>query len=364
MGWAADVLRTDARRPIGVLVQGTDARRWAPRGWTALVVSLGLALAAAAPASAQVAEGRQADPAGDQVVTPAGAHAGLDLAGASVRYDSGAGELRLTYRGTITVGSHSRTTYDGVISQTSSPGAGCTVAAAGDATFSGSTFDSSGGGNPRGTGRLEVAGSGPVDGVVLLPPDGSVVFVFRSPIIQNLGYRCAGALHAMWMDATNATADDQVAPFCVVAGCFDTPSVVPVATTSTSEADSAVATGGAAAATGSRARPDTLFVSRGLTARVASVRGGLDGLLGRGLTIPVTCSSGCWVHARVSAGGIVVGRGSITCAGAGVASLRLRVDGDARWSLAHRTSARVTVALTVSDGDGAHRTLVRRLLLR
>jgi hypothetical protein len=346
-------------------VQGTDARRWGPRASTALVVSIGLALAAAAPASAQIVAGQRADPSGDEVVTPAGAHAGLDLSGASVRYDSASGEVRITYRGTITVGSHSRTTYDGVIAQTSSPVTGCSAAVAGDATFSGSTFDSSGGGDPRGTARLDVMGTGPIDGVVLLPSDGSVVFVFGSPQLQNLGYRCASALLAQWMDSTNAASADEVAP-------FDLP-VVPEpgpggagggVTSAANEADSAVATGGPGPATATGHGPDTVFVSAGLTARVAPALGGLRGLLGRGLTVPVTCSARCDVRARVTARGIVVARGSVARLHAGVARLRLRASPGARWRLAHRAATRLTMSVTVSDGAGAARTLVRWLLLR
>ena len=112
------------------------------------------------------------------------------------------------------------------------------------------------------------------------------------------------------------------------------------------------------------ARPDTVFVSAGLTARVAAALGGLRGLLGRGLTVPVTCSAGCEVRARLTAGGIVIARGAVARRHAGAARLRLRVDAGARRRLAHRASARLTMSLTVSDGDGADRTLVRRLLLR
>jgi hypothetical protein len=332
--------------------------------WTALAVSIGLALAAAAPASAQIVAGQRADPAGDEVVTPPGAHAGLDLSGAAVRYDSASGELRITYRGTITVASHSGTFYGGVVSQTSSPDAGCGVAVAGDATFSGRTFTASGGGSPEGITLLEVKDVASIDGVVEFPSDGSIVFVFASPLLRNLDYRCAGALHARWIDSTSATTDDEVAPFCVVAGCFDPPPVGPVAGISTSEADSAVATGGPAPVAGSALPPDTVFVSAGLTARVAAALGGLRGLLGRGLTIPVNCSAGCEVRARVTSQGIVVARGSAVRLRGGVARLRLSVDGSARWSLAHQTAARVTIAVTIVDGSGADRTLVRRSLLR
>lgn len=361
---AAEVLRTDAPFPTGVLVQGTAAHRWGPRGWTALVLSIGLALAAAAPASAEVVAGQRADAAGDEVVTPSGAHPGLDLSGASVRYDSASGEVRITYRGTITIGSHSRTTYDGVIARTSSPITGCSAAVAGDATFSGSTFDSSGGGEPRGTARLDVIGTGPIDGVVLLPSDGSVVFVFGSPQLRNLSYRCASALRARWIDSTKAASADEVAPFDLPVVPEPGPALPGGGVPSTAnEADSAVATGGPATATASAPGPETVFVSAGLTARVAAARGGLRGLLGRGLTVPVTCSAGCEVRARLTAGGIVVARGAVARRHAGAARLRLRVDAGARRRLAHRASARLTMSLTVSDGDGAGRTLVRRLLL-
>jgi hypothetical protein len=345
-------------------VQGSVARRRGPRAWTALVVSIFLGLAAAAPASAQVVAGQRADPAGDQVTTPSGAPSGLDLSGAAVRYDSSAGELRITYRGTITVASHSRTTYDGVISQTSSPGAACGAAVAGDATFSGSTQDPSGG-NPEGTAHLDLTAAGPIDGVVLFPSDGSVVFAFSSPLLGNLGYRCASALHAQWTNSNPFTSVDEVAPFDLavvpdpgIAGAGPGPA------SATNEAASAVATGGPAPATASPLPPDTVFVSAGLTARVAATPGGLRGLLGRGLAVRVACSAGCEVRARVTTEGVVVARGSVTRRHGGLASLRLRIGDGARWRLAHRTAARVTIALTIADAAGANRTLLRRSLLR
>jgi hypothetical protein len=70
------------------------------------------------------------------------------------------------------------------------------------------------------------------------------------------------------------------------------------------------------------------------------------------------------VRARVTTRGIVVARGSVARVDGGVARLRLRADAGARLRLAHRTAARLTMSLTVSDGDGAGRTLVRWLLLR
>ena len=188
--------------------------------------------------------GQRADPAGDQVVAPAGAPSGLDLSGASVRYDSAAGELRITYRGTITVASHSRTAYDGVIAQTSSSG-GCGATAAGDATFSGSTLDASGGGDPRGTAHLDLATGGAIDGVVQFPADGSVVFAFASPLLQNRAYRCASALRAQWMNSNPFTSVDEVAPFdLAVVPDPGTAGAGAGAASTTNEAVSAVATGG------------------------------------------------------------------------------------------------------------------------
>jgi hypothetical protein len=344
-------------------VQGTDALRRGTWKWTALVVAIGVALVAAAPASAQVVEGQQADPAGDQMITAPGAASALDLSGAAVRYDSSAGEVRITYRGAIRVAAHSRTTYDGVISQTSSP-SGCAVVARGDVTFSGDTFDSSGGGDPRGTALLDVKDIGPLDGAVLLPSDGSVVFVFSSPLLQNLDFRCASALHAHWLDANPSLASaDEVAPFNLAA--VTGPEVGTAATGgagSTSAADSAVATGGPAPAPG-RSLRTAIVVVGGLTARVGPAHGGLRGLLGRGLAIPVDCSARCGVRGRMVSAGAVVARGSVVRLRGGRAVLRLRVDRSARWSLVHRASAPVTIAVTVS-GDGMARTSVHPLLLR
>jgi hypothetical protein len=342
-------------------VQGTDALRRGTWEWIALAGAIGLGLVAAAPASAQVVEGQQADPAGDQVITAPGAATALDLSGAAVRYDSSAGEVRITYRGTITVASHSRTTYDGVISQTSSA-SGCSVVARGDATFSGDTFDSSGGGNPRGTALLDVKDIGSIDGLVLLPLDGSVVFAFSSPLLQNLDYRCASALRAQWMDANPFMSADEVAPFDLSA--VPGPAAGPGVASSRTAADSAVATGGPAPAPRRSLRPVTVVVSGGLTARVGPAQGGLLGLLGRGLVIPVDCSAGCEVRGRMFSAGALVAQASVTRPRGGRAVLRLRVDRGARWSLVHRASAPVTIAVTVSGGDGAGRTSVHRLLLR
>ena len=204
---------------------------------------------------------------------------------------------------------------------------------------------------------------GPVDGVVLLPSDGSVVFVFSSPLLQNLDFRCASALRAQWLDANpSLESADEVAP-------FNLPPPGPEVGTaadgagSTSPADSAVATGGPAPAPG-RSLRTAIVVVGGLTARVGPAHGGLRGLLGRGLAIPVDCSARCEVRGRMVSAGAVVARGSVARLRGGRAVLRLRVDRRARWSLVHRASAPVRIAVTVSDGGGMARTSAHPLLLR
>ena len=108
---------------------------------------------------------------------------------------------------------------------------------------------------------------------MLFPSDGSVVFAFSSPLLRNLGYRCASALHAQWTTSNPFTSVDQVAPFdLAVVPDPGTAGAGPGPASATNEAASAVATGGPASATASPLPPDTVFVSAGLTARVAATR--------------------------------------------------------------------------------------------
>jgi hypothetical protein len=187
-----------------------------------MILVLGIAVASG---SAAVFDGQQTDPAGDSVITPGSggeSFRGMDLTGASVRYDSDLGELRVTFTGDLPINAHQGTTFTGRISSIAGAGGGCgAVSPANDLTFTGETHSSSAGGVRLGSAQLQ----GPLDfaGSAVFPAEGVVSFVFSGSVLAGRDYLCARDLRATWINSQNVTNDDGVAPFCIVAGCFDAP---------------------------------------------------------------------------------------------------------------------------------------------
>ena len=187
-----------------------------------VILVLGLAVASA---SAAVFEGQQTDPAGDSVITPGfggESFRSMDLTGASVRYDSDLGELRVTFTGDLPINAHQGTTFSGRISSIAGAGGGCgALSPANDLTFTGETHSGSAGGVRLGSAQLR----GPLDfpGSAVFPAEGVVTFVFSGSVLAGRDYLCARDLQATWIDSQNVTNDDGIAPFCIVAGCFGAP---------------------------------------------------------------------------------------------------------------------------------------------
>jgi hypothetical protein len=190
-----------------------------------VMLVLGLAVVSA---SAAVFEGQQTDPVGDSVITPGfGGESvrGMDLTGASVRYDSDLGELRVTYSGALPINAHQATSFGGRISSIPGAGGGCgSPIAANDLTFTGETHSGSAGGVRLGSAELQ----GPLNfaGSAVFPAEGVVTFVFSGSVLGGRDYRCARDLQATWINSQNVTNDDGVVPFCIVAGCFGAPAGV------------------------------------------------------------------------------------------------------------------------------------------
>jgi hypothetical protein len=186
-----------------------------------VILVLGVAVGSA---SAAVFEGQQTDPAGDSVITPGlggESFRGMDLTGASVRYDSDLGELRVTYTGDLPVNAHQGTSFSGRISSIAGTGGCGSPSASSDLTFTGETHSGSTGGVRLGSAELE----GPLNfaGAVVFPAEGVVTFVFSGSVLAGRDYRCARDLTATWINSENVTNEDGIGPFCIVAGCFDPP---------------------------------------------------------------------------------------------------------------------------------------------
>ena len=187
-----------------------------------VILVLGLAVASA---SAAVFEGQQTDPVGDSVITPGfggESFRSMDLTGASVRYDSDLGELRVTFTGDLPINAHQGTSFSGRISSIAGAGGGCgSPSASSDLTFTGETHSGSAGGVRLGSAQLQ--GSLNFAGAAVFPAEGVVTFVFSGSVLAGRDDRCARDLRATWINSQNVTNEDGVGPFCIVAGCFDPP---------------------------------------------------------------------------------------------------------------------------------------------
>lgn len=218
------------------------------RALIGMLVALGLV---GVPASAAVFEGSQTDPAGDVVITPISflgdngqvvtgpsrvGVGSMDLSGASVSYDSGAGLLIITFSGTDFVQTHSATRFSGWISSGAHQPVGSEQCLLGgpntdSLTFNGSSGTGSGGGPGRGTailsmpstpgGILDTALTGTASFPVDWPETNQVVkFAFLDARLAHHAYLCATGFLANYADHGD-TNSDEVRSFCIVAGCFD-----------------------------------------------------------------------------------------------------------------------------------------------
>lgn len=161
---------------------------------------------------ATVLEGRGDDPLGDSVIlaNPEGqGWRAMDLSGASVRYDAGLGEIRVTYTGLLPVNAHQGTRFTGTIST----GPCGSAATSQDLGFSAATFSGSGGGVRMGTARLERGLT--FDGAVVFPDERTVVIVFSGSVLAGRAYGCATDLQATWTDSQNVSNVDGVAAFAI-----------------------------------------------------------------------------------------------------------------------------------------------------
>ena len=213
-----------------------------------LLAALGLV---AVPASATVFEGSQTDPAGDVVITPipfVGENGqvvsgpsqvgvgSMDLSGASMSYDSGAGLLIITFSGTDFVQTHSATRFSGWISSGAHQPVGSEQCLLGgpktdSLTFNGSSGTGSSGGPGRGGatlwipstpgGILDTALTGTASFPVDWPETNQVVkFTFLDARLAHHAYLCATGFLANYADHEDTNSDD-IRSFCIVAGCFD-----------------------------------------------------------------------------------------------------------------------------------------------
>jgi hypothetical protein len=200
------------------------------------------ALVAPALANAAVFEGSQTDPTGDVVswdINGPGfprttGPATMDLTGASVRYDSGAGLLSFTFSGSAFVYSHSATSFHGWLSSVAHQPAGTSPCGLGGSSdnpalfFNGSSSTGSGGGLGRGGATLSIMNGvddPTITGTASFPLDwpsfaNVVTFTFLDARLAHHTYQCALGLWAQYGDH-GASNLDQISDFCIVAGCFD-----------------------------------------------------------------------------------------------------------------------------------------------
>jgi hypothetical protein len=187
-------------------------------------------------ASAAVFEGQQTDPSGDSVIiaSPYDGSSGrsMDLTGASVRYDSTLGELRIVFSGGGLIRGHSATSYSGRLGSASAAGPFCSNSGVEDLTFTGGSGTGSGGppGHGSATLRGPIFGTFPDDTILADAGSSSfvdatnpqtVTFVFKNAQLARRAYQCAADFQATYRDSGNVTNVDGIAPFCLVAGCFD-----------------------------------------------------------------------------------------------------------------------------------------------